>query len=279
MTTPAYYGTIHASATDRTLLESFGLTLSDFDSTTGTFLVRASTDALARLADFAGDFPHNLYARRVDINDMQLRVGMTPADLRAEAAFVAFRLAVDSPEQRRRWRSAASAVQAMAASLGRATPAARDGMRLSGEQVTALMRLNHKTIDALAHAMGITKTRVREVREQGVQGEGYVLDWVEALHAADTADEQQNAKLVEFVTLLQDGVVRQSKELAQTDDMGRLSDSARVDAMLQRHVAFSNAICTAKAADFAACGADITERLALMRGPDVVLLTDPIVAD
>jgi DNA-binding phage protein len=39
----------------------------------------------------------------------------------------------------------------------------------------------HKTISGLAASMNITQVRVRQVRAQGVKGEHFVADWLEAL--------------------------------------------------------------------------------------------------
>ncbi|WP_454727765.1 MULTISPECIES: hypothetical protein [Cupriavidus] len=272
MTTPIYYGTIRAAAADHELLASFGITLAEHDATAGEFLARADADALARLAEFTHDFPHTMHLRPVNAGDMQLRPGMTVEDLRAEAAFVAFRLATDGSAHARRWRMAAGAVQAMTASLDTALDPA--SMRLSGNAVTSLMRLNGQTIATLAQAMGVTQTRVRDVREQGVSGEGYVLDWLEALHASEDADAAQNRELAGFIALLQQGAQRQA-----SGEGSRLTDGSRIDAMHVRQMTFADAICTAKAADFERCGHDMTARLALMRKPDAVLLTDAMVRE
>ena len=53
--------------------------------------------------------------------------------------------------------------------------------KLSGQTIVRLMRANRKTIAGLAGQMGITQTRVRQVRAQGVSGRGYVMDWLEAI--------------------------------------------------------------------------------------------------
>ena len=59
---------------------------------------------------------------------------------------------------------------------------------LSGEKVVSLMRLHQVTIDELAASMRITKSRVREVREQGVHGKAFVLDWLEGLGAVQAQE-------------------------------------------------------------------------------------------
>lgn len=53
--------------------------------------------------------------------------------------------------------------------------------RLTGDEVRRMMHAHHKTIRGLAASMNITQTRVRQVRVQGVAGEAYVADWIEAL--------------------------------------------------------------------------------------------------
>lgn len=59
---------------------------------------------------------------------------------------------------------------------------------LTGEKVVSLMRLHQVTIDELAASMRITKSRVREVREQGVHGKAFVLDWLEGLGAVQAQE-------------------------------------------------------------------------------------------
>lgn len=53
--------------------------------------------------------------------------------------------------------------------------------RYTGEEICDLMRLNDVTIRQLAQRMNITLKRVREVREKGVVGNHYCLDWYEAI--------------------------------------------------------------------------------------------------
>ncbi len=52
---------------------------------------------------------------------------------------------------------------------------------LTGTTVTKLMKANRKTISGLAASMNITQTRVRQVRAQGVRGDVFVADWMEAI--------------------------------------------------------------------------------------------------
>jgi hypothetical protein len=43
------------------------------------------------------------------------------------------------------------------------------------------MRQHGQTIAGLAKSMQITQVRVREVRRKGVNGPGYVMDWLHAI--------------------------------------------------------------------------------------------------
>jgi hypothetical protein len=52
---------------------------------------------------------------------------------------------------------------------------------LTGTTIARLMRANRKTIRGLAASMNIPQTRVRQVRAEGVRGESFVADWMEAL--------------------------------------------------------------------------------------------------
>ena len=54
-------------------------------------------------------------------------------------------------------------------------------LRITGDEIKKLMRQNKKTISALSEEMGITKQRVREVREAGVKNRYVCKDWIEAL--------------------------------------------------------------------------------------------------
>ena len=74
-----------------------------------------------------------------------------------------------------------SPMEGCAARRPRLTTIRREEM--SGETVRRAMKQNGKTIRSLAAAMNITQTRVRHVREHGVTGNAYVLDWIEALTA------------------------------------------------------------------------------------------------
>ena len=52
---------------------------------------------------------------------------------------------------------------------------------LTGKQITRLMRQHAQTIARLAKSMQITQVRVREVTRKGVNGPGYVMDWLQAI--------------------------------------------------------------------------------------------------
>lgn len=58
---------------------------------------------------------------------------------------------------------------------------------LSGASIIRLMRVNKKTISGLSASMNITQVRVRQVRAQGVCGEHFVTDWLEALQLVASA--------------------------------------------------------------------------------------------
>ena len=61
------------------------------------------------------------------------------------------------------------------------SPLPLDVDHLTGPTVARLMRANGRTIESVASAMGITPSRVREVRAKGVQGAPFVWDWSEAI--------------------------------------------------------------------------------------------------
>lgn len=67
--------------------------------------------------------------------------------------------------------------------------------QLKPETVKRLMRQNGKTIRSLAAQMNITMTRVRQVREEGVEGQEYCRDWLEALTAVPTGGPDQATSL------------------------------------------------------------------------------------
>ncbi len=56
-----------------------------------------------------------------------------------------------------------------------------DNPRLPGRYIQRLMRQHRITIRALATRMNITMKRVREVRQDGVNGRCMCLDWYEAI--------------------------------------------------------------------------------------------------
>lgn len=260
-----FYGTITAHPSQREMLESFGITLAGYDASKGVFLARADQTAMYALSDFKMDFPHVLCSRKVDGPTMQLRPGMTLGDLDAEAAFIRFQQAACEQGAHKSWQMAANAVQAMRESVAKAR--GPETMRLSGTMLIALMRLNGKTIESLARAMGITQKRVREVRERGVSGEGYVLDWLEAL-SANAAEANPPVAMVQ--TLLE-------RLQADQAEQAVLSDDRRLDAINARADAYHDADRAAKAVDLDACDDDVNARLALMHRPYIVHLTDDAV--
>ena len=66
--------------------------------------------------------------------------------------------------------------------------------RLSGEQVRLLMRLYRVTIRQLSEEMGITQRRVRQVRQDGVEGYAYVRDWLEAISHGEIHWQEKNGQ-------------------------------------------------------------------------------------
>ena len=54
-------------------------------------------------------------------------------------------------------------------------------MIYSGARISSLMRANHVTIAALAARIGVTQTRVRQVRASGLQSYLIYCDWHEAI--------------------------------------------------------------------------------------------------
>lgn len=52
---------------------------------------------------------------------------------------------------------------------------------LPGEAIVRLMRTRRISIRRLAGSMNVTQKRVRQVRRDGVVGDAFVRDWLEAL--------------------------------------------------------------------------------------------------
>ena len=52
---------------------------------------------------------------------------------------------------------------------------------LSAETIQNLMRKHHKTIRGIAQDWNLTLKRVRHVRLHGVEGDVFVMDWLEIL--------------------------------------------------------------------------------------------------
>lgn len=57
----------------------------------------------------------------------------------------------------------------------------KNAARLTGTQITKIMRAYRVTIRGVAQHMGITMSRVREVRANGVSGVHFVRDWAQGL--------------------------------------------------------------------------------------------------
>lgn len=53
--------------------------------------------------------------------------------------------------------------------------------RYSGKEIKYLMRVHRVTIRELARRMNITMARVAKVRENGISGNAFCLDWLEAI--------------------------------------------------------------------------------------------------
>jgi hypothetical protein len=52
---------------------------------------------------------------------------------------------------------------------------------ITAASIRRLMRRHQKTIRGIAQTWGLTQKRVREVREHGVRGHGFVMDWMQIL--------------------------------------------------------------------------------------------------
>lgn len=50
---------------------------------------------------------------------------------------------------------------------------------LTGAEIRSMMRENNKTISGISAAWNITQKRVRYVREHGVTGLCFVMDWIQ----------------------------------------------------------------------------------------------------
>jgi hypothetical protein len=61
---------------------------------------------------------------------------------------------------------------------------------LSGEEIRSLMRAYRVTIRQLSKEMDITRKRVREVRQEGVEGYAFVRDWLEAISHGEIGWQQ-----------------------------------------------------------------------------------------
>lgn len=52
---------------------------------------------------------------------------------------------------------------------------------LTATTIVRLMRAHKKTIKQIADCLGVPQTRVRYVREHGVTGAAWVMDWMQAI--------------------------------------------------------------------------------------------------
>lgn len=52
---------------------------------------------------------------------------------------------------------------------------------LTAATIVRLMRAHKKTIKQIADYLGVPQTRVRYVREHGVTGAAWVMDWMQAI--------------------------------------------------------------------------------------------------
>lgn len=86
-----YHGTINAPREDAALLESFGITLGNFDDETGAFYAQVPVMAFERLNQFPADFVPTLYLRRdaTVVSDRDLEQ-YSVDELIAERAYLAW---------------------------------------------------------------------------------------------------------------------------------------------------------------------------------------------
>lgn len=272
--TTHHYGTIRAREGDRLMLESLDVNVGSYDARAGHFIVRVDAAAYERLRDFASDYQPQLSARNSDCADRHLRPGMTLDDLQAERAYIDYMAdAAASPAEALTWKVARNGVQAMVNAVNEAggEPAK---LALSGAKITSLMRQNNKTIRSLAKAMNIPIVRVQEVRTKGVRGEGYVLDWLEAIHKMEAQEYQENIAaargsaryLVERIDLAwrhprspyENRATRDRRITEEIENRNRLHEAAYGNAKLN---------------DLLVHGPDIAARLAELRKRDVTVLS------
>ena len=64
--------------------------------------------------------------------------------------------------------------------------------RLSGEEIRSLMRQYRVKIEQLTKEMDITRKRVRQVRQEGVEGDAFVRDWLEAISHGEIVWPQED---------------------------------------------------------------------------------------
>ncbi|MDC0937037.1 hypothetical protein OAS39_12185 [Pirellulales bacterium] len=71
--------------------------------------------------------------------------------------------------------------------------------RLSGEELRRLMRWHKMAIGALSFRMGVTQTRVREVRHKGLQDSYAVRDWLEAITGEDVGPLPERRRISRYL--------------------------------------------------------------------------------
>ena len=274
----AYYGTIKAREADRIMLESLGVDVGAYDDRAGHFVARVDAAAHERLRDYESDFQPEVFGRKDDRDGLQLRAGMTLDDLLAERAYVDFKAATaTSKPDALTWKVARNAVLAMATAIAD-TAGVRASMSLSGKKIASLMRLHRKSVQGLAEAMNIPRDRVMEVRQQGVQGEAFVLDWIEAIHKMDSQDYDANLAQARESAQYLESVIRRAWENPDGpwSENPPTRDRRITGEIERRHQQHETAYCDAKRNDLLALGPDITARLAELRKRNVAVLSTDV---
>ena len=67
--------------------------------------------------------------------------------------------------------------------------------KLTGKQLSTLMRRHRVTIRELSKRMGITMKRIREVRRDGLDNPGVVRDWVQGILGRDPLAEVDSYRI------------------------------------------------------------------------------------
>lgn len=92
---------------------------------------------------------------------------------------------------------------------------------ITGTSIIKLMRLHRKTIRGLAEAMGVTLTRVREVRANGVRGVAFVQDWMQAITGNHKAGWEEVARSYVHVRELETNAPKQKPQVVRTGSLQR----------------------------------------------------------